>query len=183
MAKAARRKPRRPFIDAAQAAKLLRCDPRTVRRMVTDGRLQGERARSANGHHSDWRVFADQPLIVQAREAAAAAFSAARTAEVSGSGATGGDLSRENAELRMQLAEVLVVKAEERARSAEAQNSQIVAALHAMNEVLGEFQKGAELAQRSNEHFQSGSTAMSRVMSALLDTIASTNTPDSPEDL
>lgn len=181
MAKAAERTPRRPFIDAAQAAELLGCDPRTARKMITDGRLEGERVRSVNDRHFQWRVFVDQPLIAAAQ--ATAAVSRASAAEVSDIRSSGDALSRENAELRLQLAELRAAKAEGRARSAEAQNSQIVAALHAMNEVLGEFHKGAEFAQKSNDHFQAGSAAMSRVMSALLDTVASTNTPDSPEGI
>ena len=42
--------------------------------------------------------------------------------------------------------------------------------------VLGEFQQGTA-------RFQAGSVTMSRVMSALLDTLARNNIPDSPEGL
>lgn len=185
MAKAAGRVARRPFIDAAQAAELLGCDPRTARKMVSDGRLDGERVRSANDRYFEWRIFTDQPVIERARESARA------TPVAEAPPATSGDrLAAENAELRAQLAELQAARAEERARSAEAQNAHILAALHAMNEVLDQFQQGAELAQKSaelsqksNAAFQAGSSTMSKVMSALLDTVALTNTPDSPEGI
>lgn len=179
MPKAAKRAARRPFIDAVQAAELLNCDPRTARKMVEDGRLEGQKVRSANNKYFEWRIFSDQPRIEQA-----VAETAANAPVVPDFPAVDHDhRDRENAELRAQIAELCAEKAEQRARSAEAQNTQIVAALHAMNEVLGEFQKGASAAQKSNEHFQTGSATMSKVMSALLDTVALTNTPDSPEGI
>jgi hypothetical protein len=186
MSKAAKRPPRRPFIDAAHAAALLGCDPRTVRKMVSDGRLEGEKVPSVNDQRFEWRIYADQPGIERARSTEGAA---AASADAS----AGGDSSG----LSGELAELRAATAEDRARRAEAQNTQLAAALEAMNEVLGEFQKAAELAQKtaelaresaeisqqSNTHFQSGSAAMSKVMSALLDTLAMNNIPDSPEGL
>ena len=185
MAKAAGRVARRPFIDAAQAAELLGCDPRTARKMVCDGRLEGEKVRSANDRYFQWRIFTDQPVIQRAIESARVATVATAVPAPSED-----RLAGENAELRAQLAELHAAQAEQRARSAEAQNAHIVAALHAMNEVLEQFQKGAELAQKSaelsqqsNAAFQAGSSTMSKVMGALLDTVALTSTPDSPEGL
>jgi hypothetical protein len=72
MAKAAKRASGRPFIDSAQAAELLRCDPRTVRKMVNEGYLSGEKCPSVNGLRIEWRIYVDQPLIAEAQAAAAA---------------------------------------------------------------------------------------------------------------
>lgn len=157
--------PTRLHVSTGDAARILRCRPVTVRRRVERGELGGGQKPSGK-----WYVYADQ---------VGPSLSPAGT----GTPAAADSLARENAELRAQLAELRAANAEDRARTAEAQNSQIVAALHAMNEVLGEFQKGAELAQKSNTHFQAGSAAMSNVMGALLDTVALTNTPDSAEGL
>ena len=170
MSKAARRTPPRPFIDAARAATLLGCDPRTVRKWVEDSRLDGEKVRSPNDRRFEWRIFVDQPRI-----AAVMAPAATAVAPVSGT-QTPDSLARENSELRAQLAELRADGAEARARQAESQNIQLVAAIQAMTEVLGEFQQGTE-------HFQSGSARLSNVMSALLDTAAAANTPDSPAGL
>lgn len=181
MPKAAKRTGRRPFIDAAQAAELLRCDPRTVRKMVSDGRLEGAKIRSANDRYFEWRIFTDQPPIEQARAAGVSAQRPTASEE---------RLARENAELRAQNAELRAQKAEELARSAAAQNAHLAAALNAMTEVLGEFQKGgelaqqgAELAQQGNTHLQTGAATLSKVMSALLDTVALNSVPDSPEGI
>lgn len=75
MAKAAKCTSRRPFIDSVQAAKLLRCDPRTVRKMVVEGDLAGEKCPSVNDLRIEWRIYADQPLITEAQATAAAAVS------------------------------------------------------------------------------------------------------------
>lgn len=185
MPKAAKRTGRRPFIDAAQAAELLGCDPRTVRKMVSDGRLEGAKIRSANDRYFEWRIFTDQPPIEQAKSTGGAAA-------VSGAAAPPAEdrLARENAELRALNAELRAERAEELARSAAAQNAQLAAALNAMTEVLGEFQKGGELAQRGaelaqqgNTHLQAGAATLSKVMSALLDTVALNSVPDSPEGI
>jgi exonuclease VII small subunit len=173
MAKADKRMQRRPFINAARAAELLGCDPRTVRKWVERGEIQGEKVPSINDRFIEWRIFTDQPLIEEAQAQAGASAAPVESDRH----------TDEVAELRAQLAELRAQQAEERARSAEAQNTQVVAALHAMNEVLGEFQRGAELAQQSNTHFQSGSATMSKVMSALLDALAADSTPDSPAGL
>lgn len=92
-------------------------------------------------------------------------------------------LLRERAELRAQLAELRAERAGERTRAAVKektqladQNIQLVAALQAMTEVLGEF-------QQASQHFQSGSARLANVVSALLDTMTQANTPDSPEGI
>lgn len=170
MSKAAKRAAPRPFIDAARAADLLDCDPRTVRRWVEDGLLEGEKVRSLNDRRFEWRIFVDQPRITPA--IAPAEATAAPQAEALASDR----LARENAELRAQLAELRAQKAEERASTAEGQNIQLVAALQVMTEALGDFEKGTE-------HFQSGSAGLSNVVSALLDTMTAANTPDSPDGL
>jgi hypothetical protein len=163
--------PTRLCMTTGDAARILKCLPITVRRRVERGELQGGQKRSGR-----WYVYADQ---VYAGPAAAAL----RDHTTKSSPPSDERLARENAELRAQIAELRAQRAEERARSAEAQNTQIVAALHVMNEVLGEFHAGSELAQKSNAHFQAGSATLSKVVSALLDTVAITNTPATPEGI
>lgn len=70
MAKAAKRTSLRPSIDSVQAAELLRCDPRTVRKMVDGGHLAGEKRPSVNGVRFEWRIYVDQPLIAEAQAVA-----------------------------------------------------------------------------------------------------------------
>lgn len=171
MSKAAKRTAPRPFIDAARAADLLCCDPRTVRKWVEDGRLEGEKVPSLNDRRFEWRIFVDQPQIAQVM-----ARTEAHPAPRSETPASSDSSAREIAELRAQLAELRAERAEERARNAEDQNIQLVAAIQAMTDVLGEFQQGTQ-------HFQSGSARLANVMSALLDTMAADNTPDSPEGI
>lgn len=156
--------PTRLCMTTGDAARILKCLPITVRRRVERGDLEGGQKRSGR-----WYVYADQVYPTPARGRDARPTHAREPSDER--------LARENAELRAQLAELRAEKAEQRARSAEAQNTQIVAALHVMNEVLGEFHKGAELAQKSNTHFQAGSATLSKVVAALLDTVAVTNTP------
>lgn len=170
MSKAAKRTAPRPFIDAARAADLLDCDPRSVRKWVEEGRLDGEKVPSLNGRRFEWRIFVDQPQIAQVMARTGAATAPQPEALPSD------PLARENAELRAQLADLRAERAEERARIAEGQNIQLVAAIQAMTDVLGDFQQGTE-------HFQSGSARLANVMSALLDTMAVNNTPDSPEGI
>lgn len=171
MSKAAKRIAPRPFIDAARAAELLDCDPRSVRKWVEEGRLDGEKVPSLNGRRFEWRIFVDQPQIAQFT-----AGTGAPTAPQPEALPSSDPLARENAELRAQLADLRAERAEERARIAEGQNIQLVAAIQAMTDVLGDFQQGTE-------HFQSGSARLANVMSALLDTMAANNTPDSPEGI
>jgi hypothetical protein len=164
--------PARPCMTTGEAARILKCRPVTMRRRIERGDIQG--GQKPNGK---WYVYADRAPFARPHPAAVTqAPSAAYSSEQE-------RLARENAELRAQVAELRLATAETRARQAEAQNAQIVAALHVMNEVLGEFHKGAELAQQSNTHFQAGSATMSRVMSALLDTVAMTNLPENAEGI
>ena len=94
MAKAAKRGTRRPSIDAAQAAALLGCDPRTVRAMVEGGRLEGQKVRV--GKRFSWRIFEDQPQIERAM------LLAGPHPEASRAGTPTGELALEVAELRSQ---------------------------------------------------------------------------------
>jgi hypothetical protein len=103
MAKAAKRTSRRPFIDSAQAAELLRCDPRTVRKMVDAGHLAGEKHPSVNGLRTEWHIYVDQPLITEAQAAAAAAVSTPPEA-TSPPPVDPYSATREIAELRAELA-------------------------------------------------------------------------------
>ncbi len=184
MAKAVKRGMRRPFIDAAQAAALLGCDPRTIRRSLEAGELEGYS--EPRKKQRRWFVYSDQPGIQRAM-----GLVVGPTAEETRPSDMHADrLALEVAELRAHKFELRAQTAEARARNAEAQNAHLVAALHVMNDVLGEFQKSGELAQKSGElarasnaHLQSGAAMMSKVMGTLLDSLSASNTPDSPEGL
>lgn len=157
--------PNRPCISTGDAGRILRCLPITVRRRVERGELEGGQRPSGK-----WYVYADQVTgvpVISARSTVAAAESTSIASE---------RLARENAELRAQLAELRAERAEARVHSVENQNIQLVVAIQAMTDVLGEFQQGTE-------HFQSGSARLANVMSALLDTMATDNTPDSPKGI
>jgi hypothetical protein len=163
--------PTRPCITTGEAARILKCRTVTMRRKIERGEVAG--GQKPNGK---WYVYAD-------RSPFAGRAPSSPPSDLYGATAEQERLARENAELRAQIAELRATTAENRARHAEAQNSHILAALHTMNEVLGEFQKGAELAQQSNTHFQAGSATMSRVMSALLDSATVSNLPDNAEGI
>lgn len=163
--------PTRLWVTTGEAARILRCRVGTVRSRIESGKIEGGQKPSGK-----WYVYADQ-VYPHSRP------DTIRTGATQTPPADQERLARENAELRAQIAELRAANSEDRARAAEAQNTQIVAALHAMNEVLGQFQKGAELSQGANTHFQAASSTMSKVMSALLDTVSLTNTPQSPEGL
>lgn len=157
--------PNRPCISTGEAGRVLRCLPITVRRRIERGELEGGQKPSGK-----WYVYTDQvpaAALVRARPGNTGADDAVAASE---------RLARDNAELRAQLAELKAERAEERARTVADQNIQLIAAVQAMTEVLGEFQQGTE-------HFKSGSERLSNVVSALLETMAAFNTPDSPEGL
>ena len=108
MVKAAKRTSLRPSIDSVQAAELLRCDPRTVRKMVDEGHLAGEKRPSVNGVRFEWRIYADQPLITEAQAAAAAVST---PPEAISPPTVYPDIAHlEIAELRAELAELRVEK-------------------------------------------------------------------------
>ena len=174
MSRAAKRSPRRPFIDAKQAADLLGKDPRTVRKMVSDRRLEGESVRSANDGRSQWRIFTDQPAIQEAREAEVAR----QSPELSRTSAAAPPTAVREEALRREIAarEAKLADHEETIRQLTA-----AAALEA---------ERAESAHKVNEHLlnalvesRNASTKSLQISAIYRDLVATRYIPDDPGSL
>ncbi|UBV21690.1 MULTISPECIES: hypothetical protein [Mycolicibacterium] len=160
----------RAYVSAANAAKVLRKDVRTIRAMITNGTLEGVCEQAAS--RSRWHVYADQLEPRNQRPAHHDSDQVARLIE-------------ENAQLRARVA-----NAEETTRS-------LLGAQAVLLDALRDYRTGSEqtvaaqaaleeavkLQRAAASSFQSSSNQFAEAFSAMRDIVAAHNTPDDARDL
>lgn len=133
----------RPTLSVPKAAKFLRKDIRTVKRMIEDGRLQGRVVPGAKQKH--WEIYADQEPFLKEHPTAAAAGSNSQIRRIAA-------LEAQVADLRAEL-----VAKDETIRQLRIARDVEASATADYRSALEDMEAGGDALMEALEHFRRSS--------------------------